>query len=262
MGTVNIKSETKKVQKKGRIRVLSLYRRAELKKFNPAVLKLGDIGARSRQIDVIAAVFDLAGFTNFCGQVDPHLSMPRFLKDFLNWLFESIKSEFESERFKQGIRLYSDLPFFAKFMGDGVLFLWNVENMDMVKICNIVITVRNITNRYSSIFIPEIRKHLSHVPKSLRCGVARGLVCSVGNGEDYVGPCINIASRLQKLGELGFCCSKRGIDLDDGMARETAERFMVKSVEIRGIGEGELVIVRKADFEKLRKKDRAVFKDV
>lgn len=262
MGTINIKSERKKVHKKGRIRVLDLHRRAELKKFSPAVLRLGDIGARSRQIDVIAAVFDLSGFTNFCGQVDPHLSMPRFLKEFLSWLFESIKSEFENERFREGILLYSDLPFFAKFMGDGVLFLWNAEDMDMVMICNILIIVRNITSRYGSVFIPEIKKHLSHVPKSLRCGVARGLACSVGNGEDYVGPCINIASRLQKLSELGFCCSKRGIDLEDGMPKEIGERFMVKSVPIRGIGEGELVIVRKADFERLRKRDKAVFKDV
>jgi class 3 adenylate cyclase len=264
MGTINIKPEIQKVKIKGRIRDIDVYSKAELKKFSPAVLGLGDIGAKSSRIEVVAVVFDLAGFTNFCSQVDPHLSMPRFLKEFLNWLFESIAAECENTKIKleQGITLYSDLPFFAKFMGDGVLFLWNAENMGMVEVCNILITVRIISNQYSSVFVPKIEKHLSYVPKSLRCGVARGQVCSVGNGEDYVGPCINMASRLQKLSNIGFCCSNRGIDLEEGMPGATAERYVVKSVSIRGIGRDELVIIRKAEFEKLSKKDKAVFRDV
>jgi class 3 adenylate cyclase len=262
MGTINIKSEKKEIKIKGKAEVHDLYRRSKLKKFNPVALKLGDISARSKQIDVIAAVFDLSGFTNFCSQVDPHLSMPRFLDEFLNWIFTEIKSQLEVKRFRQGIRLYSELPFFAKFMGDGVLFLWNTENMTMPMICNIVVMLRNISNRYNRIFAPVIKRHLSHVPSSLKCGVARGIVCSVGNGEDYVGPCINIASRLQKLSNIGFCFSKRGIDFEEGMAEETAKNYMVKIVSIRGIGKGELVVVRKPDFEKLSKRDKSIFKDL
>ena len=94
MGTINIKGEEREIKLKGEIQVRTLYRKSELNKFSPAVLKLGDIGKKSKQIDVIAAVFDLSDFTKFCSQVDPHLSMPRFLKEFLNWLFESIKYEF------------------------------------------------------------------------------------------------------------------------------------------------------------------------
>lgn len=262
MGTINIKSERKEVKVTGKIEVYTLYRRSKLKKFSPVVLGLGDIGAKSKQIDVIAAVFDLSGFTNFCSQVDPYLSMPRFLNEFLNWIFGEIKSRLELKRFRQGIRLYSELPFFSKFMGDGVLFLWNTENMDMHMICNVMVMLRYICTKYSSVFIPGVKKHLSHVPKSLRCGTARGLVCSVGNGEDYVGPCINIASRLQKLSNLGFCFSKRGIDFEEGMVNATAQNYMVKSVSIRGIGRDELVVVRKPDFEKLSKRDKAIFKDV
>jgi len=262
MGTIYIQPEKKVVKIKGKTRVYDLHRRSKLKKFNPVALKLGDISAKSKQIDVIAAVFDLSGFTNFCSQIDPHLSMPRFLNEFLNWIFEEIKSQLERRRFRQGILLYSELPFFAKFMGDGVLFLWNTENMDMDMICNIVVMLRNIGKRYSSVFAPAIKKHLSHVPGSMRCGVARGMVCSVGNGEDYVGSCINIASRLQKLSNLGFCFSKRGIDFEEGMTTETAQNYIVKIVSIRGIGKDELVVVRKPNFEKLSKRDKALFKDV
>lgn len=262
MGTIKTKTERKEVKVNGKTGVYDFYQEDELKKFNTAVLGLGNVGVKSRQIGVLAAVFDLAGFTNFCSQVDPHLSMPRFLKEFLDWLFESIKSEFEFKRFSEGVVLYANLPIFAKFMGDGVLFLWDVENMQMNLICNVVVSLSNICGQYSSAFAPKIKKHLSDVPKSLRCGVARGQVCSVGNGEDYVGPCINIASRLQKLSNLGFCFSKRGIDFEEGMLKAAAETYIVKRVSIRGVGRDELVVVEKGVFEKLSKRDKTLFKDV
>jgi hypothetical protein len=262
MGTINIKSERREVKVKGEVGVYPVYRKANFRKFGPKALKLGDIGARSKELDVIAGVFDLGGFTSFCGQVDPQLSMPKFLNEFLNWLFNGIKSELEVRRCKQGIAVWSELPFFTKFTGDGVLFLWNIENMDNDMICNIVISLRNVCRRYSRDFVPRMEKSISRVPKSLRGGVACGKVFSVGNGEDYVGACINIATRLQKLSNLGFCFSKRGIDFEDGMSPEIAERYAVKCVSIRGIGRDELVVVRKSDFEKLSKRAKVVFKDI
>ena len=262
MGTIDIKPAKKKVKVKGKIRTLELYNEANLEKFRPSLLLgLGNIGARSRQIHVIAIVFDLAGFTRFCSQADPHLSIPMFLKEFLKWLFESIKSGLEVERFEQGVRLYSDLPFFAKFTGDGVLFLWDTKDMDIVKICNIVAMMGFISDRYRDDFAPSMKKHLTNMPESIRCGVARGLVCSVGNGKDYVGPCINLATRLQKLSNLGSCCSKKGIDMDRGMTKAVAGIHTVKIVKIRGIVGDELVIVRKKEFRELSEEDKAIFKD-
>lgn len=261
MGTINIKSEIKEVKEKGKIKSVRLYRRAELRKFSPVALGLGDIRAAGKQIDVIAAVFDLSGFTSFCSQSDADLDMGTFLNEFLDWLFANIRSQLEVKRFKPGISLSTLLPFFAKFTGDGVLFLWNTENMNMVMICNVLITLRNICNRYSNNLVPEMKKNISHIPKSLRGGVARGKVCSVGDGRDYVGACINIASRLQKSGNIGFCFLKKGIDFKRGMVRETADKYVVKRMAIRGIGRDELVVVRKPDFEKLSKRNQGVFKD-
>lgn len=262
MGSTNIKYKRKRVNVKGKTRIYELYEEDELRKFGPAVLGLGDIGQKAKRIDVIAAVFDLSGFTDFCCQVDPHLSMPIFLKEFLSWLFEDIKSKFEQERFEEGILLYTNLPFFTKFTGDGVLFLWSTEDMDVKLICNVVVLLRNICRRYDSVFVPKMSKRLSHIPKSLRCGIACGTVCSVGNGEDFVGPCINIATRLQKISNLGICISNRGIDFEEGMLKKTAEQYMVKSVSIRGIGEDELVIVEKGEFEMLPEEEKALFSGV
>lgn len=262
MGTVNIEYETKTIRAKGKGGVALMYKKSGLEGFSPEVLGLGNIGAKSKQIGVIAVIFDLSGFTNFCGQVDPHLSMPRFLSGFLNWLFKEIRSELELRRFEEEIALYSEVPFFAKFMGDGVLFLWNTKNMNDIMICNIITTLRDVCMKYDSDFVPKIKGHLSYFPTSLRCGVACGNVCSVGNGEDYVGPCINIASRLQKLSSLGFCISRRGIDFEEGMPRKNAKELVVKSVPIRGIGEEELVIIEKSEFENLSPKEKVLFKDV
>lgn len=266
MGTINIKFKRKRIelegQPEGETFACPYYGKSKLEGFGSAVLGLGDIGRPSRQTDVIAAAFDLSGFTIFCSQVDPHLSLPRFLKEFLNWLFVEIKSRLEIKSFEDEIALFSELPFFAKFTGDGVLFLWNTKNMDMTMICNIVTTLRDVCSKYNVDFMKKMRKHLSHVPRSLRCGVARGMVCSVGNRQDYVGPCINIASRLQKLSALGFCFSKRGIDFEEGMPKETAEQYVVKSMSIRGVGEDELVVVRKLLFEKLSEEDKALFTEV
>ena len=87
MGTIKIKSAQKTVTIRGEERIYELYSRANLRKFNPKVLGLGDINTRSSQSEAIAAVFDLEGFTNFCKQVDPHLSIPKFLNAFLFHVF-------------------------------------------------------------------------------------------------------------------------------------------------------------------------------
>jgi len=262
MGIIDIKPERKSVKIKGKSRVLSLYKEDDLKKFSPAALGVGNIGARSRQTDVIAVVFDLTGFTRFCDRADTHLVMPKFLKEFLKWLFGIIKSILEVKRFEEGVRLYSKLPFFAKFTGDGVLFLWDKEDMDMDMICNIVIGGDLISERYKSDFVPKIGRHLTGVPEILKCGVALGQVCSVGNRKDYVGPCINLASKLQKQSNIRFCCSSTGIDLERGMTKSAKRHYTTKIVQIWGIGRPEIVIIRKKDFKELLEKEKRAFKEV
>ena len=263
MGTISTKAERKRVMVNGKLVTYSqIYAKEELAKFSPAVLGLGDIGQKSIRTDVIAGVFDLSGFTDFCSQADAHLTMPRFLREFLAWLFRYIESEFIEKTFDEGVLLYSDLPFFAKFTGDGALFLWNTENMDMRKICNVLIIAGNVCNQYSTDFVPRAKKYASGAPGALRCGLACGLVCSVGNGEDYVGSCINTASRLQKLSNLQLCCSQKGINVEEGMPSSTVKAYLTKRVAIRGIGRGELVIVRKWDFENLSDAEKKLFKDV
>ena len=156
--------------------------------------------------------------------------------------------------------LWSSLPFLAKFTGDGVLFLWDTKNMGGAEICNVVTSLWEICANYVATFYPIIRRLVAQPPKVLRCGMSRGMVFSVGNGEDYVGPCINIAARLQKLSLLTFCLSRRGFDVEKHMPEETAAKYILKCVALRGIGDDELVWIRREEFDELPDTEKAHFR--
>jgi len=65
----------------------------DLKEFNPTLLNIGDLKKPSSPIEVMSVVFDLESFTNFTKQVDPQLSIPSFISEFFEWLFNEIKGE-------------------------------------------------------------------------------------------------------------------------------------------------------------------------
>ena len=106
-----------------------------------------------------------------------------------------------------------------------------------------------------------MNKMIVSPPPKLRCGIARGIVYSVGDSNDFVGPCINMSARLQKLDSLTFCFSRRGIDpavLDPNYAK----LFVVKKVNIRGIGTEELVCILKREYDSLSDAESNGFIDV
>jgi len=261
MGKIRIKGKPTSRTIDGEQQEVILLDNKKLEKFNPHVLALGDISLPSKQVEALAAVFDLSGFTNFCSKVDPHLAVPEYLSRFLDWLFDTIRTELTARSYAKTKALWAELPFLAKFLGDGGLFLWDTQNMSETLICNIVVTLYDICGEYKSTFYPKIKRVVVDPPQLLRCGIARGRVFSVGNGQDYVGPCINIASRLQKLGHLTFCFPRRGFDIEEYMHPKSAELFVEKCVTIGGIGENELVWVLKEEFDKLPEKEKELFRE-
>ena len=229
--------------------------------FNQDILGLGSISVKSNQINALSAMFDLEGFTNFCKQIDPQLAVPEYLSEFLKWIFEEIRNELIEKTHEQGYETWSDLPFLCKYMGDGILFLWDTEEMSDTEIQNVVVSMYEVCGKYLTKFLPKISKKIISPPLKLRCGIARGAIYSVGNGNDFVGPCINMSARLQKFNSLSFCFSRRGID-PNKMAEKYKSIFIVKKVEIRGIGESELVCLSKKEFDALNETEKAKFTDV
>lgn len=259
MGVLHFKY-TQKTDKDGDdVEALS---KADFRSFNTSVLGLGSISQDSQYLEALAAAFDLEGFTDFCNQIDPHLVVPEYLERFLNWIFETISAEFKIEEKLDDMFLWAPLPFFAKFMGDGVLFLWNTRKMHPTTIGNIVVSLLGICRSYQSGFLPMARPSFVKPPPRLRCGVARGQVISVGNGSDFVGSCINVAARLQKLGTMTFAFSRRGFDPERCFDKGWHDEFVTRKVSIRGIGDDEMVVILKREFEALDPKDAAQFKTV
>jgi class 3 adenylate cyclase len=236
----------------------------EFATFNPSVLGLGDISREGENTQALAAFFDLEGFTGFCGQVDSHLVIPEFLTRYLNWLFHTLAAEFCESNDGTTVRLWGCLPFYAKFLGDGILFLWATERCrGLPGKVNIAQSLLAITNAYVGQFLVDIRKAVSNPPRRLRCGIALGQITSLGGGSDYVGSCINVASRLQKLGNLSFAVSRRGFDLCESPDLEGSLRsyLTLKKTAIRSIGQNELVYIRKDEFAALGASEKQIFID-
>lgn len=237
---------------------------AEFATFSPSTLGLGDISRDGEYVQTLAAFFDLEGFTDFCSQVDSHLVIPEFLTRYLNWLFTSLADEFRESEQDGRVRLWGCLPFYAKFLGDGILFLWATD------LCrgfpgkvNIAQSLLAITNAYVGGFLADIRRAVSNPPARLRCGIALGQTISIGGGADYVGSCINVAARLQKLGSLSFAISRRGFDLDESPDCEGSLRsyLALKQTTIRSIGKQELVYIRRDEFAAMTAAEKNEFRD-
>jgi hypothetical protein len=93
----------------------------------------------------------------------------------------------------------------------------------------------------------------------LRCGVARGDVIAIGGGKDFIGPCINAASRLQKISQMSFAFPKKGFNPDECFGPSWSSRFVLMKVFLRGIAKGELVFVPKKEYEALTEDEKMFF---
>ncbi|WP_410499726.1 hypothetical protein [Chitinibacter sp. S2-10] len=232
-------------------------------RFNASMLGLGDLTRESKEIDAIAAVFDLEGFTQFCNQTDPHLSVPGFLHPFLSWLMAELRNQMKQKEETEGVALWCPLPFFTKFLGDGLLVIWASKGLSQAAMRNVIASTWKICNKYQHDFLPTLQNLLHAPPPSLRCGVARGIVYSVGEGHDYVGSCINMASRLQKLPGVTFAFSRNGFDLEDEKTTSFfTDRIITREVSVRGIGESELVCILRREYDKMKSVDKKFYRDV
>jgi class 3 adenylate cyclase len=228
--------------------------------FDISLLGLGDVSQPSTSADAIAAIFDLQGFTAFCRQIEPHLSVPLFLSNFLEWLLDEIKREMTKQRFETGATLWCPLPFFLKFMGDGLLVLWDSSGMADSGRRNVIVSAYEICEKYKAEFLPHIAKQVAGPPAILRCGLARGTVYSVGSDSDFVGSCINMSSRIQKLAGTTFAFNRRGFNLEDP---DTATFFthdvIIRKTAVRGIGSDELIAILKSEYDAMSEEDRKQF---
>lgn len=231
-------------------------------KFNPKMLDLGNLNTPCEEKGAIAAVFDITDFTKFCNQVDAYLEIPRFLNYFLQWFFKCIVDGLTEENDGYKSTYWADLPMLVKFLGDGLLIVWNTQRISSDQACRLVATLYNICTAYSRDFYPQINTVINKPPHILRCGVARGKVFSIGNGRDYVGHCINNASRMSHMDGLTFVFPHRGFPVREFLPERYIRFFVPKYVDIKGVGENETVWVVRDEFAKLPEEKKSQYRTV
>lgn len=134
------------------------------KKFDTALLGLADISTGGESFGAMAVILDLKDFTEFCDQRDPDLEVPRFIKRFLNWLFKRLSEELFQKQHGGKVMLSSHLPFFGKFLGDGVLLLWDLSEISEESRLNIIKAFDIICVDYENRFLDAIKNKFTKPP--------------------------------------------------------------------------------------------------
>jgi hypothetical protein len=70
-----------------------------------------------------------------------------------------------------------------------------------------------------------------------------------------------MAARIQMLSGARFAFNRRGFDFDENTNKFFKEMIVVRKVSIRGIGENELIGVRKSEFDEMTQEDKALYRN-
>lgn len=224
--------------------------------------------------EALVVIFDLEGFSKFFTQQDVHLHVP----GFLNLVFSSFQELFGTDwpswfgqpstpaTAEKNVPLPE--PTFAKFMGDGGLYIWTAASEDESFDDEAKMYLINYLWHFRDNFDEVVARArdlvpLAHLPERIRFGVTRGTVYGLRSPDsrtpvDYIGFSINLAARLQNYcRELGFIVSAR-IGVAEKLANESS--WVKKTAtKLRGFGP-EIVYVDKREFDGLPARAKALFR--
>ena len=175
----------------------------------------------SKPILGVALIFDIIGFTKFYNKPD----IQHYITGYLNHIIECVEINFwggDSYWFKTPG--YDNLPALAitpsmkKFLGDGMLYIWenNKQNSlsDNKFKFDLLNRIWNIQQHFGKINLRLLQElPNSDLPVGIKFGIAKGTIFKIKDKHgnvDYIGPCINMASRLVKYCEqINFIASSR-----------------------------------------------------
>jgi len=212
----------------------------------------------SRPKNAVVMIYDIVGFSGFFNQPDVHEYVPRFLNHISDAISTIIYGgeEYWIEEPEKILPLTAEVVH-EKFLGDGALYIWLPPaggGFSTVFITNLCNRLWNMQANFERIlkkcveFIP-----VYELPHGIRFGLARGTVYQLTNQKtresEYIGFCINLASRLQRYcSELAFVASAR-TEIPDLMLSKY-EYIKVVATKLKGFPK-EIVIVDKNEYDKL-----------
>ena len=208
----------------------------------------------------LVLTFDLEGFSRFFSQPDVHYYVPRFL----NRVFDAVSIVINGGKDYWTPNISQVKPFLIpvhqKFLGDGALYIWTFKKGikefkdNELKNTTFINMVWNLKKFFGNVVkacsddVPVV-----DLPERIRFGVTAGsvykLTYSQSNRNEYIGYCINLASRLQSYcRELGFIASAR-----IGLPQKILDKYgyiKVIAKNLKGFPK-EIVIVDKKEFNEL-----------
>lgn len=218
----------------------------------------------------VALIFDLSGFSSFFNKPDLHL----YITKYINHIIECVEiniygGEDYWSKTPEKLSPLSLKPSMRKFLGDGVLYVWENNASDTLNETDfkkyLLNRLWNLQKNFSKINAKLYEEvPTADLPKAIKFGIAQGTLYKLteeDNSEDYIGPCINLASRLVKYcAEINFICSAR-VDLK----RELVEKngyFKIIAKELRSF-ENDIVIIDKNDYSRVPDADKKrLFKEI
>jgi class 3 adenylate cyclase len=223
-----------------------------------------------RPVHGVAMIYDLEGFSKFFNQPDVQDYVPKFLNHVSQAVSIALFGGLAYWLDKPVTYSSLQAPIHEKFLGDGMLYLWTLPrgsmDFDAMFTENLCNRLWNLKSRFGKVLAQAADDvPVMDLPSRIRFGLARGTVYELtrasGTQKEYIGFCINLASRLQKYSPgLGFIASAR-IGLRDEVLKKFNYRRVV-ATKIRGFPE-EIVIVDKNEFERIDEEHRAdVFKEL
>ena len=178
-------------------------------------------GKASHPKNALALMYDLEGFSQFFNQPDVQDYVPAFL----NHVSESMAiclfggTDYWTGEDGEQLKPLSARIVHEKFTGDGALYIIlppagqsDFKTSTLRGLCN---RLWNLKNNFGAV-VTESLEHVPvvEIPRRIRFGLSRGSVYELKKpnttSREYIGFCINLASRLQSYcRELGFIASAR-----------------------------------------------------
>ena len=222
------------------------------------IAPLGD--AHSNLVEIVVALFDLEGFTKFFIRttVIKYTILPLFVNAFLSWLNHCFSES------------YFPTPIYSKFLGDGVLLIWETGEQQILKgalkaeLMNFCWNmVRGEKESYEKEFLPELLKKIKPIqtceyPKHLRVSLSLGHAVKYVRGEsnEYISECINVASRICKYDpqpQLYFIAHSNLVTNEEDLRGKYVQKLLT---QVKGIDKSIYAYIDKDDFNGLTHKRR------
>lgn len=211
----------------------------------------------------LALVFDVSGFTNFFNKPD----IQDYITDYINKIIDCVETciwggnSFWLEE-KPHMEKLRAVPVLRKFLGDGMLYVWENDEKDLFEKSSFKMT---LLNRLWSIqkYFDKINNALyedmptGDLPRTVKFGIAQGTIYKLLENDgttDYIGPCINLASRLVKYcPEVNFIASAR-VKISNDYLKSNGYIRVIAS-ELRSF-EKEIIIIEKDDYNAVSNIDK------